>query len=296
MKKLFLRNRTVYEAENGELKELGTVEVLESIMGDVFKGYQETFVIKGNKISTLSKNAYPMRINHELDTDIPHEIRDFKNNYQTVINPFNRANDGGLLYEKYFQMLAEFSLKDFENLSQNAVVCHNGKSLQLFIRNESGNFVEQKNIINLGFELLPAFIYRGGIYAQSNRCLRFVRIDFKPLVVNPNYMIFWGGNKNLFSLQLGEKNIYFQALGKFADFIKTDVNQLIKTGDEVDGYTIYQLGKKLEKVVFFESYENCTVNQTTGDITHDYDFTMDGVDYPQTKTYKLVKGLYKAKD
>jgi len=176
MKKLFLRNRTVYEAENGELKELGTVEVLESIMGDVFKGYQETFVIKGNKISTLSKNAYPMRINHELDTDIPHEIRDFKNNYQTVINPFNRANDGGLLYEKYFQMLAEFSLKDFENLSQNAVVCHNGKSLQLFIRNESGNFVEQKNIINLGFELLPAFIYRGGIYAQSNRCLRFVRI------------------------------------------------------------------------------------------------------------------------
>ena len=296
MKKILILNQTVYSAENGILVKIGHADTLKQINADVFKGEKETFVINANRFHILCKDAYPLPIDFEIDSDIPREIRDFRNDYQMVVNPFDKLSHlGGMLYDRYFEILAEFCPNDFEKLSKSAVVCHNGKDVRLFIKDKNGDYVEEKDIINIGFEQKPAFIYHGGLYVRSTKCLHFVRADFKPLVVAEKYMIFWGGNHNLFCMKLEGNLISFAPLGTFAEFIKTDVNQLLKVGDDFDGFEIYHLGKKLNRVVSFEADEHCAINTKTGAIVHEYDFTIDGVDYPQTKTFEFVKGSYIAK-
>jgi len=298
MKRVFILNQAAYAVENGTLKKLGAADSLEHITGDVFKSSHETFVIKGNKISVLSEDAYPMRVNQMVETYVPQEIRDLQSDYQMSAGfSLKKSQNDGALYKKFFGMVSQFSQKDFENLAQNAVVLCKDGNARLFIRNKAGDYVEEKDIISVSqdvkFEQRPIFIYRGGLYVRNVKYLSFLRIDLKPLIMATRYMIFWGGGKTLFAMTLDDDVINFRVLGPFDCLIKTNVNQLIKLGNDIDGYVIYHMGQKLEKVVSFESYEQCLIDRKDGRITYHYDFTMEGVDYPQTKNYKLINGFYR---
>lgn len=291
MKKIFLIKQTVYVAEDGNITKLGNAEKLEHITGNVFKGSQ-TYVIKDNKVSTLSKDAYPMPVVSEFKDTMPQELKDLRDDHRTLAKHLNEKLSKTI--EKYYQMCAEFSQKDFENLTKNAVVLKKGQNISLFIQNKKGDYVENKNVVPINFEECPAFIYKGGLYAKDFNQLIFNRIDFKPLIVAPGYIILWGGNKNIFAMELDDNNsVKFTPLGIFDGLIKTNVNQLIRVGDEFSGYKLYHLGKKLEYVFSFGEIKECIIYPEKGGIIHDYIFTLEGYDYPTEHHYKLVNGSYK---
>lgn len=297
-KKIYVFDYTACTVENGELKELGVVEKLERVKDNVFRGIRQTFVIKDKKMSVLAEDAYPMLVVNVPKDDMPRELKDLRNEVKTIINPLDKSSRlSGLLYDTYFEMLSKFSQKDFEKLIKNGIVFSAHNDIKLFIKDNTGDFIEEKNITTIYFEDHPVFIYHGGLYVRdSSSALRFVRIEFTPLIISAGYLIFWGGDRKLFAMSAEDGSVKFEPLGSFVSLIKTNVNQLIKTGNAYDGFTIYHLGKKLQKVVSFEEYESCVVDEKTGKITYDYNFTMEGVDYPQTKVYTLVNGSYKLKE
>ena len=294
MKKIFLLNNTIYTVENGELIKFGVPDKLEHITGDVFKGKLETFVVKDNKISVLAKGVYPMPVVDQLKDKLPQELKDLRDDHQRLVKHFNEKL--GKLAEKYYEMCAQFSQKDFENLVKTAVVFPKQNGVSLYLQDKNGNYTEEKSVVSINFEDHPVFVYKGGLYARDFNHLAFNRIDCKLLLVAPEYIILWGGNKNIFAMSLDENgSVNFKPLGTFDELIKTDVNQLIRVGDRFSGWTFYHLGRKLEYVVSFDEIKDCSINQENGEIVHNYDFTVDGVDYPTTTTYKLVNGSYKPK-
>lgn len=293
MKRIFALNQTAFAVEDGELKQLGTIDKLEHITGDVFKSSKETFVIKDGKISVLTTDEYPMPIFELPETCVPAEIKDLRDKCQTLISPCGKTPSlCGVLYERYFEMVSKYSAKDFENLVKNAVVLVKHNRARLFIRNKAGEYVEEKDIICIKHEDKPAFIYRGGLYVRDSRGLRFMRIDFVPIIISAGYIIFWGGNQRLWVMFLDGNVAGCAALGSFMSLIKTDVNQLILMEDEFDRYIIYHLGEEIREVASFENPEDYKVDPKNGTVTCYYTFTMEGVDYPETRTYKLINGSY----
>ena len=288
MKTLIL-NQTVYTVEDGKLKELGAADCLEHITGDVYKSAKETFVIQNGKVSVLGNDECPMPVVSEVISHVPAEIIAYRNDFQII--PSDAADkDTGMLYQKYFEILSEFSVKDFEHLVHDGIVLRsNNGNVRLLIKDETGSYREEK-IINVGADK-PAFIYRGGLYISDCKLLRFVRLDFKPLITAPRYMIFWGGGSNLFAMSLQQGIVEFRPLGYFDTFIKTDVNQLlrVKTHDYID---IFYLGKDINHVMTNRNDEQCSIDVHSGDIRHQYLFRIDGADYDSTSTYRFENCAY----
>lgn len=289
--------KVLYGVKKGTLEKLGTVEELEHITGDVYKAGKETLVIKENKISVLSDNSRPMPVRERRDFRLPECLRDFSDICRPNEDAYVRGyTEAGKIFQKYINLLSDFFPKDCENFVENAVVLKKDNDLRIFIRNEDGNYVENKNFITLPFATSSAFIYEAGLYIQDpeSDTLRFVNTDFRVLAQFPAYFIFWAGKKDLFAMELNDDDVSFRSLGSLEKLIKTDVSLLLQVENQYGNSSIFHLRDKIDHVLHYDSFggETCSIDQKTGMIEHKFEISMDGVEYPEQRTYELVHDRY----
>ena len=184
--KLLIKDRMVYTIKNGKLEKLGAALELERISEEIFKA-NDTYVIKGDKISVLSKDSSPIRISPDntIDprVDMPERIKDLKSVLKKDTDPNTKVLD------VYFAMLGKYSQQEFRKLQTEAIVMTRNGDSRLFVKNEKGHYIRAKDVIDLGFDDYPSFIWHGALYVR-NLLSRYEKLPFQPLVNTKLYMLF----------------------------------------------------------------------------------------------------------
>lgn len=283
--KVLIKDRKAYTIENGKLKELGSAETLEHIVGNVYKAPRETYVIREDEISVLSDNSYPIPIVGCAVSGMPYHIKEFKN----MFVPYTDL--GTKVFEKYFEMVKQFSHREFDNLQKNAVVLTRAVDSRLFIEDETGVYTPQADVIPLEFEDDPAFIYHGALYARDNG-MRYRKIAFEPLINAKLYLVFWSSKDNIFALRQIGNTVKIIKLGALQQFFKTPHGVVVEVEEEFGKYALYNLGKTLELIFKREADEDFDLDLETGGIAHYKTGFSSGYKIGKTDRYVFSKGHY----
>ena len=283
--KVLIKDNTAYTIENGKLKELGVAETLEHIVGDVYKAPRETYVINQNGISVLSDDSYPVRIACAAASEMPEHIEDFRDMFASY-DSFDTK-----VCNTYFEMEKAYNEAEFKNLQQNAVVLTRANDSRLFIRDEKGVYVPQKDVIQLDFDEKPAFIYHGALYVRYDG-IRYHKVPFKPIVHAKLYMIFWSSGDNIFAMRQTGNIVKVIKLGALQQFFKTPHGVVIEVEEEFGTYALYNLGKTLELIFKRDASEDFDLDPQTGRIDHYTTGFSSGYKVGKTDRYVFDKGHY----
>ncbi|MBR1914847.1 MAG: hypothetical protein IJ830_00195 [Alphaproteobacteria bacterium] len=287
--KLLIKDRMVYTIKNGKLEQLGAALELERISDDIFKAH-DTYVIKGNKISVLSKDSSPIRISPDntIDPriDMPEQIKALKSAIKNDVDLYTQV------YDVYFAMLGKYSQQEFRKLQTEAIVMTRNSDSRLFVKNEKGHYIRAKDVIDLGFDDYPSFIWHGALYVR-NLLSRYEKLPFQPLVNTKRYMLFWAGGDNLFALKQTRKGARIIKLGALQQFFKTPHGVVIEVETEYGNkYKLFNLGKNLEPIFERNYDEDFDLDPVTGGLTHFKTGFSSGYKVGFTDYYVFKKGRY----
>lgn len=287
--KLLIKDRMVYTIKNGKLEKLGAALELERISEEIFKA-NDTYVIKGDKISVLSKDSSPIRISPDntIDprVDMPERIKDLKSVLKKDTDPNTKVLD------VYFAMLGKYSQQEFRKLQTEAIVMTRNGDSRLFVKNEKGHYIRAKDVIDLGFDDYPSFIWHGALYVR-NLLSRYEKLPFQPLVNTKLYMLFWAGGNNLFALKQTRKGARIIKLGALQQFFKTPHGVVIEVETEYGNkYKLFNLGKNLEPIFERNYDEDFDLDPVTGGLTHFKTGFSSGYKVGFTDYYVFKKGRY----
>lgn len=259
--KILIKDKTAYTIKDGKLKEFGRAETLEHIVGDVYKTPHETYVIREDKISLLSNNSSPLAIGGSDTLQMPSSVKDFKNLFTSD------ATLGTKVSEAYHTMLEKFSESEYQWLQKHGVVLTRYCDSRLFIQNEAGDYVEAQDVIQLKFEDRPSFIYHGGLYVRDLYS-RYRKVFFKPIITKKNYLVFFGGENNLFAFRQTGRNVEVIRLGALQHFFETPHGVVIEVEVEYfNKFALYNLGKTLQFICERKYDEDFDLDLETGSIS-----------------------------
>ncbi len=284
---LFIKNGVVCTIKNGKLKELGFAKKMENVISDVFSvNGGGIYVIQNNKVSLLSHNSSALRIIDGATmnkTAVIQELAEFLK---------NEDKQNSKVYEAYLTLLQQYSFEEFENLQKAAVVLTSGRDSKLFVKNDQGRYMRDKDVISLDFDESPSFIYHGALYAR-NAYAQYEHLPLNVLFAARQYMLLWGGGENVFVLQATKKGSKIIKLGALKQLFETAHGIVIEVDLEWEcRYGLYFLGDSLELIFERADDEDFDIDPETGGIAHYKNGFAQGYKVGQTDYYVFKKKHY----
>ena len=281
---VLIKNQQAFTIQDGKLVRLGFTKNLQHIVGNVFKAESgPTYVIDDLKVFVLSEDSYPLPIVN-TESRIPERIVQFKRDFQTAYK-CKEDDKSKRLYSYYDKLSSSFSTQEFEDLIKHAVVLEKNPHSALYRRDSTGNYIEQRDIVELPFDEAPAFLYHGGLYGNNGR-LQYTLLPLKPLILMPKYIIFWGGRNNLFALVKQKDGIEVKWLGVLQQYFETPHGMIVEVEEKfIESSAIYNFGpQNLERIFSYSNDEDFDLDKSTGVLTY----------YRKTGyvTYAFKKGHY----
>lgn len=263
-----------YELDEQTLKKFGVPQDFMEMFDGVFRGEDGgVYILNHGKMHFLDDKAYALKVEY-VKAELPKTIAKLKEQLSPLNSPMKESKLGR-------------AVKAYMAQAKKADI-----AFALADTYPNPAFTKTDD----GYKQLPTQELFGH---RQSLCMgkmlikhtdKYVCVDMIPIFVQPEYVIFWGGNKELFIADLWRNKIDFRTLGIFKKLTKTNVGYLLEVQDVSDYInTLYYLGTKLNRVAGTWSRKHYKknafiINKKNGEVVEDI------------TTYVFENGRYKKKD
>ncbi|MBO7097224.1 MAG: hypothetical protein J6W11_01125 [Alphaproteobacteria bacterium] len=269
-----------YELDEQTLKKFGVPQDFMEMFDGVFRGEDGgVYILNHGKMHFLDDKAYALKVEY-VKAELPKTIAKLKEQLSPLNSPMKESKLGRAV--KAYMAQAKkadiaFALAD---TYPNPVFTKTDDGYKQLPTQE---LFDHRQIICMGKMLIK----------QTDK---YLCVDMIPIFVQPEYVIFWGGNSELFTAtsgytlsgyRKGYRNMVFRSLGIFKKLTKTNVGYLLEVQalpvrDHIN--TLYYLGEKVSRIAGTPLSKNgFIINKENGEV------------FAHTATYVFENGTYHKK-
>ena len=260
-----------YELDEQTLKKFGVPQDFMEMFDGVFRGEDGgVYILNHGKMHFLDDKAYALKVEY-VKAELPKTIAKLKEQLSPLNSPMKESKLGRAV-KAYMAKAKKASI---------AFALADTYPNPAFTKTDDGykqlptqELFEHRQILCMGKMLIK----------QTEK---YLCVDMIPVFVQPEYIIFWGGNNELFMAVSGYRNMDFRSLGIFKKLTQTSIGYLLEVqslpvSDRIN--TLYYLGTKISRVAGTPCQKNgFIINKENGEV------------FAHTATYVFENGTYHKK-